>query len=588
MTSKKDIHYQICYQTIQTLLKVINFEDANGYIMVNGEESDAILGYEDTIPDDKTIQHSTEYQTIQSIKRTEPRIELIARLIKSLNIFTLDQANSKNTISSFRLKNLNDWLTPIYGDQTDAIINYLSWSCKISCEFCYQKGHPPNFKLQKPNTSREELSTRLKYYSPQNGTALFEQTLHNIDEILNNPIIYDILPQLREKSEEPLILLTNGVSLTEENIKRLQKFKPLLLPVSIHSFNQDLRKRLVHDRNPGVALNSPQLLEKYSIPYEVVIVRWPSIPFEDLRATIHKADKHNASTVRVLLPGYSKYFPLQNVFDLDEWWTETIRQIRTIREEVSLPVIIEPNHYEENVFEPEGLLDVKIYGVIKNSPAWKAGLRRGDIIKSFNNIDILTRKQLIDLLFEIGESKSSTKVNVKVLRKEETIELTLVEENNSNNYPYFNFLYSFGLLVNNNFDENEVVNVYRIIEERKAKSVLLLTSKLVEPTLKRLLDKYPSSNLPCELFIEIPPNKYLGGNICMGDLLVVEDFIDFINNWIIKTNHQPDLILIPASPFYYYVGSSWNRDITGKVFSEIERRIGIPVELMKCERLEGV
>jgi len=582
------MHNNIRQQTVKNLLKVIDFEDADGFIIVDEIFSGTILEHKNTIQDFRTIPLNSDFQTIQSIKRTEPRIELIARLIKSTKLFSLVDTNKRNAISSFRLKNLSDWLTPIYGDQTDAIINYLSWSCKISCEFCYQKGHPPDFRLQKPGTSQEELNTRLKYYSPKNGTALFEQTLHNIDEILNNPIIYDILPKIREKSKEPFILLTNGVSLIESNIKKLQNFKPLLLPVSIHSFNPELRKKLVHDSNPEIALNSPQILEKYGIPYEVVIVRWPSIPFEDLKATIHKADKYDASTVRVLLPGYSKYFPQQNVFDLDQWWTETIRQIRIIREEVDLPIIIEPNHYEENIFEPEGLLDVKIYGVIKNSPAWKAGLKRGDIIKSFDNIAIKSRKQINNLLFEIGESQEPTKVNVEVLRGEQTIEVTLKEESNIESYPYFDFLYSFGILVTNNFDGDEVTNAYNIIERREAKKVLLLTSKLVEPTLKQLLKEDPPSNHCCEMFVEIPPNKYLAGNICMGDLLVVDDFIDFITSWMQKSNCQPDLILIPATPFYYYVGNSWNRDIVGNVFLEIERNIGIPVELMQSERLEGV
>lgn len=77
--------------------------------------------------------------------------------------------------------------------------------------------------------------------------------------------------------------------------------------------------------------------------------------------------------------------------------------------------------------------------------------------------------------------------------------------------------------------------------------------------------------------IEVPANRYFGGNIFMGDLLIVQDFIDHVINSLKKVRHKPDLIVIPSSAFSL---GAWQRDLTGRPYLDIERDVGIPVELI--------
>ncbi len=65
----------------------------------------------------------------------------------------------------------------------------------------------------------------------------------------------------------------------------------------------------------------------------------------------------------------------------------------------------------------------------------------------------------------------------------------------------------------------------------------------------------------------------------MGDLLVVQDFIEAIGDHLRK-NPPPDLVVIPSSPFSL---GQWRRDLEGRVFTEIERSAGVPVALLDCE-----
>jgi hypothetical protein len=66
----------------------------------------------------------------------------------------------------------------------------------------------------------------------------------------------------------------------------------------------------------------------------------------------------------------------------------------------------------------------------------------------------------------------------------------------------------------------------------------------------------------------------------LGDLLVVQDFIDCIREYLARGNPRPDLVVIPSSPFAL---GEWKRDLTGRVYLDIERETGIPVELLECE-----
>ena len=66
----------------------------------------------------------------------------------------------------------------------------------------------------------------------------------------------------------------------------------------------------------------------------------------------------------------------------------------------------------------------------------------------------------------------------------------------------------------------------------------------------------------------------------MGDLLVVQDFIVCVQGYLEEGGPRPDLIVIPSSPFNL---GQWQRDLTGRVYLDIEREVGIPVELLDCE-----
>jgi len=118
----------------------------------------------------------------------------------------------------------------------------------------------------------------------------------------------------------------------------------------------------------------------------------------------------------------------------------------------------------------------------------------------------------------------------------------------------------------------------KIALKHQAKHLLVMTSKLVAPSLEENIRRYCFS-ADTQIHLHIPANKYFGGNIFMGDLLIVDDFVSGVKEFIDETKHRPDVIVVPASPFHL---SGWGRDLTGKVYLEIERQLCIPVVLIDC------
>lgn len=524
-------------------------------------------------------------QSLGSVALYEPRIELIKRQLESLlSVVELEADGAVTHINGFRLKNLSDWLVSSSGDPSE-ILEYAASRCNCDCIMCYNKGNPPSLALKsnKRRTTDEfkEIKARLNYFSPSEGVSLFP-SLGTSWEVTAHPHFMEILRSLREKTSEPLRITTNGKSLTTKMVDELADLKPLYLYLSLNSSSRQRRQRLMRDDKPQIAISAPKLLRDKGIPYAVVIVPWPVDSIgemcDDLHKTIIYADDCGAHLVEVNLPGYSRWFSPQEMFNLDEVWKACVSTVRGLREETGCPIVAMPTMYEENLCEEHKNLP-RIIGLVQNSPAARSGLRKGDIITAINDIPVRTRPQARDMLsmLQKGEYKQA---DLTVDREHQKLTVKINLDDFS--YPFTKaFDKHVGIIfMGTGLRLSYIERLKEMIDEHRAKDVLFLSSALVRPTFEqclresRLLD---SADL--KINIEVPQNSYFGGNIFMGDLLVVQDFIDCIKEYLLRA-HEPDLIVIPSSPFAL---GDWKRDLTGRVYLDIEREVGIPVRLLDCD-----
>jgi len=301
---------------------------------------------------------------------------------------------------------------------------------------------------------------------------------------------------------------------------------------------------------------------------------------DDLYKTIIYADDCGAHLVEVNLPGYSKWFSPQALFNLDDVWKACVSTIRELREKTGCPIVAMPSMYEENLYEQHKNLP-KIIGLVQNSPAARSGLRKGDIITEINAISIKTRPQARDMLATLQKGEYQ-EANLTIQRERQKLNIKINMGDFS--YPFTKaFDKHLGIIfMGTGLRLSYIERLKEIIDKHKAKNILFLSSTLVKPTFEQCLRKsHLLSSSDLKINIEIPRNNYFGGNVFMGDLLVVQDFIDHIKEYLSR-EPQPDLIVIPSSPFGL---GNWKRDLTGRVYLDIEREIGIPVRLLECDAI---
>jgi Radical SAM superfamily. len=532
-------------------------------------------------------QHrSSSYQNARNAAFYESRIDLIKKLLEALlPLVELERDGQPTEVDGFRLRNLQDWLVPSSGDPSE-VFDYTGSHCNCDCVFCCNKGNSPSV-VTANNLNRsaeeefEEIKTRIKCFSPQAKNALFT-SLGTVYEVTTHPHFSEVLRLLREKTSQPFRITTNGRNLTPEIITELAKLKPIYLYLSLNSSSPSRRQRLMKDSKPEIAINALPLLQQQGIPYATVIVAWPMETIDemldDLSSTAAYAAEHETHIIEVNLPGYSRYFSSAELFDLDQVWKATVSRVRELREEYDCPIVAMPTLYEENLYQSRKNLP-RIIGLVKNSPAYFSNLKRGDIILRINNFSIRNRPQACDILHMLLQSEIK-QVTIAMQRNSQIRETTLDLTNYS--YPYSKEIDAhLGIIFEGTgLRMSYIEELKQIVQARQAKRILFLSSALVKPTFEQCLaESHLFGDSQVKIDVEIPQNCFFGGNIFMGDLLVVQDFINCIKEYVTRKGYKPDLVVIPSSPFNL---GGWGRDLTGRIYLDIERETGVPVEILSC------
>lgn len=522
-------------------------------------------------------------QSIRSAELYEPRIPHIKRILENLlSVITLESNGKPVKVDGFRLKDLKQWLVPSAGDPAE-VFDHLATRCDCHCSFCYLRGNPPSLALDQPRRKSEEewqeARTRLKYFSPRGRRSLFP-ALGSPYEVLSHPRALELLRELRRKTDRPFRLSTNGNRLTAEFIRELSALKPLYLYLSLNSSSPARRIEIMGTKNPEAAIHSLPVLKEQGIPFAVIIVPWPFPSKEemlsDLGETVAYADRHDAHLVEASLPGFSRYFSPEPLFDRENVWSSVVSEIRELRRKIECPLLVKPSLYEET--RQEGKFNLPtVIGVVKNSPAAISGLKTGDLLLAVAGLKVSSRPQARDLL-HLRHQNRTPSLSLSVQRGREILEMNLLP--GQHGYPYARETdHHWGMIfMGSGFRPSLLEDLKALIAHHQAKKVLLFSSALVKPVFLHLLRESALFG-GIQVQVEVPENRYFGGNIIMGDLLVVQDFIEAIREYLQK-NAPPDLIVIPSSPFSL---GQWRRDLEGRVYLDIERAVGLPVGLLDCE-----
>ena len=511
----------------------------------------------------------------------EPRLGYIRRILESLqDIVELEADGRPVRVDGFRLKNLDQWLAP--GGGAGDIIAHASARCNLSCRFCYNKGTTSALepRPRDPEEERKEIETRIEHYVPRGRLNLFPN-MGSPSEALAHPHIHEILRKLRAKTDEVFRISTNGAALTADMVSALARLTPVYIDVSLNSSSLARRKWLMNDPSPEVAIDSLELLNKARIPFTIVIVPWPFPSSEemldDLKSTGAFAAKFDPVMIQISLPGCARELSEESQFSLDEVWGDLKNASQELRRRVDCPIVIRPGMFEDYA-DPRGPNNPIVVGVVKNSPAAIAGLRGGDRIARVNGLPVKSRAQARTLLTTLHQSGLEN-ATLDVQRAKELVNLQI--DLSRHDYPYTSGTSTHlgAVFGSTGIPQEWLERLKDVIVTHRAKRVLVFTSRLVRPTLEKMISRN-GLFADTTLYLHVPQNRFFGGNIIMGDLLVAGDFICAAEEFMEQSETRPDLIVMPSSPFHL---SGWGRDLSGRVYLDIERELGIPVALVDCE-----
>jgi hypothetical protein len=312
----------------------------------------------------------------------------------------------------------------------------------------------------------------------------------------------------------------------------------------------------------------------------VVVVPWPleteQEMLDDLAGTVAYAAQHDAHLVQISLPGYSRFFSPAALFDRDALWSQVVAKVQELRAKHDYPIVVMPGMYEENLCRPTKNVP-EIIGIVRNSPAAWAGLRRGDIIRQIGGLAVRNRPQARDILSTLQHGQMAA-VSIVVKRGNHDVRCDLELERYSYPHTRPTGLHLGIVFMGTGLRVGYLEKLSEVIALHRARTVLFLTSALVRPTFEQCLGEccfFGDVNVE----VAVPENRFLGGNIIMGDLLVVDDFVACIEEYLASKTTKPDLVVIPSSPFNL---GQWGRDLTGRCYLDIERQVGVPVALLDC------
>ena len=271
-----------------------------------------------------------------------PYVAYIRRRLEALLQFVdLEKDGEAVQVTGFRLKNLERWAIEESGSLLTNL-GPISGYCNAKCKFCYEVGNP--LPYERTLLTLEEVRTRIKHYDPESGMGLLQPRLRLYLEPFVHPELLDVLRLVRRHSPREVIsLTTHGSFLTPEVIRELAQLKPLILVVSVNSSDPEARRRLMRDQQAEVTLEALPLLRECQIPFVGSAVAWHTIPLDKLAATVRFINQFEPRGIRVTLPGYSRYFSEQPVFDTPTTWSQLVQVLDSLRPELQAPLIVLPN-----------------------------------------------------------------------------------------------------------------------------------------------------------------------------------------------------------------------------------------------------
>lgn len=425
----------------------------------------------------------------------------------------------------------------------------LSSRCDARCIFCSHHNNPPSVQVISIGTrTPEEVRETMGHLRADVPITIGESASSIIEgEPTLHPRFQELLAELRMRfPDTPVELTTNGRRLTEQLVAFLARHMPVMVNLSLNGGTPDSRRLLMGDgeEEARTAIDSVRLMERYGVPFQGSLVGMPNVTgWEDMERSIRCLADSGARTVRVFLPGFSKWVKKDVFPDSDTIYAELKNFLFQLSDDISCPVLLEPSFVSD--------LEAVLSGVKKGSPAWTAGLRKGDRLLSVNGQSPRSRTEA----YEMVHRRRDVKVKYSRAGKAHTARWENGDEGS-------------GVTMEFDFDLNRAGRAAELIAAAPGK-VLCLCSEFGHRVFCAALD---AAGAERGRFDAVPtPNLTFGGTIHASGLLCCGDYEAAFGAFCAE-HPAPAGVLVPAESF-----NSLGKDLTGRHISELAGTFGVPV-----------
>lgn len=431
----------------------------------------------------------------------------------------------------------------LYQAEKEGILPITS-ECNMACAFCSNHYNPPSCEVRTiGRRSFEQIRDTISWLQGSSGPIVIGESVTRINEgePLTHPDFVRILRLVRDAYPDRAIrVTTNGALLGRDLIAEMAHLKVELI-VSLNSAGK--RREVMGDPDPDRTLSNLKDLAG-KVQFDGSIVALPFITgWDDIRLTAGLLKDCGASTVRLLLPGFSSRHPLYSEMPRDTW-----RHIKDFSVELAattgIPVL----------FEPPGLADTKprVEFVLKGSPAERAGIEPGDLVVKVAGKETFSRKDAFDHCRE--------RENPRVTVERDGAEIALAFRKDRRQSP--------GFVMYEDLDKETWLNWERSTLARKGREVLILTSSLAKPVIEYQLERRE-----LKARVVAVKSRFFGGNIQAGGLLTVRDFRAAFTE-ATEGGYSPVEVTLPRIAF-----DAWGRDLEGVHYRAFAQKTGLSILL---------
>lgn len=424
--------------------------------------------------------------------------------------------------------------------------------CDSHCIFCSHHNNPPEVLIGRIGMRPyEDIVESMNYLSGDQTITIGESATRIVEgEPMLHPQFRDVINELRRRfPKTPIVVTSNGHHLREDMVGFLAAARGIQINLSLNSASLEGRRLLMGDNaeQAETAIDGVMFMKKHGVVFSGSLVAMPNITgYDDLKSTIEYLAHNGADSVSVFAPGFSR-FVKQDIFpDRDAIMEELRDFIPRLADDMPCPVLLEPSNVAD--------LKAVCSGIIKGSPAWNAGLRRGDVITAVDKFPPHCRVHAFKMLHTPGKHA----VTFERGGGTRTTELECTPEGIS------------GVAMEYDFDDQRALYIKSLISTAPG-HVLALCSEFAYNVMLSVMDEF---EIPRQVMTVWPtPNLTFGGSIRAAGLLCCGDYIAAFEDYC-KAHEKPGAVMLPAESFDYQ-----GRDLTGRSFEELYSAFGVPMVL---------